>query len=72
MTTPIEGYGTIQPAGEFRSAGRRYRGETLVLETEFETDSRAVRASFLQAFTHIGLVETAFTFTRSSAAPTAA
>jgi GH15 family glucan-1,4-alpha-glucosidase len=37
------GHWTIQPAGEFRSAGRRYRGDTLVLETELETGSGAVR-----------------------------
>ena len=34
---------TIQPAGEFRSTRRRYRGDTLVLETELETDGGAVR-----------------------------
>ena len=37
------GHWTIQPAGEFRSVGRRYRGNTLVLETELETDDGAVR-----------------------------
>jgi GH15 family glucan-1,4-alpha-glucosidase len=37
------GHWTIQPAGEFGSPGRRYRGDTLVLETEFETASGAVR-----------------------------
>ena len=31
------GHWTIQPQGEFRAAGRRYRGDTLVLETELET-----------------------------------
>ena len=34
------GHWTIQPAGEFRSTRRRYRGDTLVLETELETDER--------------------------------
>jgi GH15 family glucan-1,4-alpha-glucosidase len=37
------GHWTIQPRGEFRSTGRRYRGSTLVLETELETSSGAVR-----------------------------
>ena len=37
------GHWTIQPQGKFRSPGRRYRGDTLVLETELETDSGAVR-----------------------------
>ncbi len=37
------GHWTMQPAGEFQSPGRRYRGDTLVLETELETDSGAVR-----------------------------
>jgi GH15 family glucan-1,4-alpha-glucosidase len=37
------GHWTIQPAGEFRAAGRRYRGDTLVLETDLETSSGCVR-----------------------------
>jgi GH15 family glucan-1,4-alpha-glucosidase len=37
------GHWTLQPQGEFRSSGRRYRGDTLVLETELETSSGAVR-----------------------------
>jgi GH15 family glucan-1,4-alpha-glucosidase len=37
------GHWTIQPAGEFRSTERRYRGGTLVLETTLETDDGAVR-----------------------------
>ncbi len=37
------GHWTIQPAGEFRSARRRYRGDTLVLETELETPDGTVR-----------------------------
>ncbi len=40
---PENGRWTLQPAGEFRSAGRRYRGDTLVLETDLETDSGTVR-----------------------------
>ena len=37
------GHWTIQPAGEFRSVRRQYRGDTLVLETELETDDGVVR-----------------------------
>ena len=37
------GHWTIQPQGEFRAAGRRYRDDTLVLETDLETDDGAVR-----------------------------
>ena len=37
------GHWTIQPAGEFQSVGRQYRGDTLVLETELETDDGVVR-----------------------------
>ena len=37
------GHWTIQPAGEFRSTERRYRGDTLVLETTLETGDGAVR-----------------------------
>jgi GH15 family glucan-1,4-alpha-glucosidase len=37
------GHWTIQPEGEFRSPGRRYRGDTLVLETDLETSSGRVR-----------------------------
>jgi GH15 family glucan-1,4-alpha-glucosidase len=37
------GHWTMQPEGEFDSPGRRYRGETLVLETDFETPSGAAR-----------------------------
>jgi GH15 family glucan-1,4-alpha-glucosidase len=33
----------LQPEGEFRARGRRYRGDTLVLETELETSSGVVR-----------------------------
>ena len=34
---------TLQPEGEFRATGRRYRDDTLVLETDLETASGAVR-----------------------------
>ncbi|MGH3133751.1 MAG: glycoside hydrolase family 15 protein [Gaiellaceae bacterium] len=37
------GHWTIQPAGEFSSPGRRYRDDTLVLETDLETPSGTVR-----------------------------
>jgi GH15 family glucan-1,4-alpha-glucosidase len=37
------GHWTIQPEEDFQSTGRRYRGDTLVLETELETQSGAVR-----------------------------
>jgi len=43
LGTPENGHWTIQPAGEFRPRGRRYRADTLVLETELETDSGVVR-----------------------------
>jgi GH15 family glucan-1,4-alpha-glucosidase len=33
----------LAPEGEYRSAGRRYMDDTLVLETDLETDSGAVR-----------------------------
>jgi GH15 family glucan-1,4-alpha-glucosidase len=34
---------SLQPEGEFRASGRRYRGDTLILETELETSSGVVR-----------------------------
>ncbi|MGX6606662.1 glycoside hydrolase family 15 protein [Micromonosporaceae bacterium Da 78-11] len=37
------GHWTIRPAGEVLAVRRRYRGETLVLETEFETADGVVR-----------------------------
>jgi GH15 family glucan-1,4-alpha-glucosidase len=43
LGTEENGHWTMQPRGEFSSPGRRYRGETLVLETELETPSGAAR-----------------------------
>jgi GH15 family glucan-1,4-alpha-glucosidase len=43
LGTPENGHWTIQPAGEFRSPGRRYRGDSLILETELETAGGLVR-----------------------------
>jgi GH15 family glucan-1,4-alpha-glucosidase len=37
------GHWSLRPAGEIRDARRRYRGDTLVLETELDTDSGTVR-----------------------------
>lgn len=36
------GHWSISPADEVRKISRRYRGDTLILETEFETDSGSV------------------------------
>ena len=43
LGTSDNGHWTIQPTGDFRPVGRRYRGDTLVLETELETDTGVVR-----------------------------
>jgi GH15 family glucan-1,4-alpha-glucosidase len=43
LGTAENGHWTIQPAGEFRPRARRYREDTLVLESELETDSGVVR-----------------------------
>ena len=43
LGTSDNGHWTIQPAGQFRPVGRRYHGDTLVLETELETDTGVVR-----------------------------
>ena len=43
LGTEEHGHWTIQPAGAFRSPGHRYRGDSLVLETDFETDTGAAR-----------------------------
>jgi GH15 family glucan-1,4-alpha-glucosidase len=40
---PENGHWTIQPAGEFRTPRRRYSDDTLVLETDLETPTGAVR-----------------------------
>jgi GH15 family glucan-1,4-alpha-glucosidase len=40
---PGNGRWTIQPEGDFQPTGRRYRGDTLVLESELETPSGVVR-----------------------------
>ncbi|MBI3127255.1 MAG: glycoside hydrolase family 15 protein [Candidatus Tectomicrobia bacterium] len=40
---PEHGRWLLAPSGRVRRTRRRYRGETMVLETEFETDSGAVR-----------------------------
>jgi GH15 family glucan-1,4-alpha-glucosidase len=37
------GHWTIRPGGEFRCAGRRYRDDTLVIETELENDAGRIR-----------------------------
>jgi GH15 family glucan-1,4-alpha-glucosidase len=43
LGTPDHGRWLVAPRAEARHNGRRYRGETLVLETEWETDGGAVR-----------------------------
>ncbi|MGH3110170.1 MAG: glycoside hydrolase family 15 protein [Gaiellaceae bacterium] len=43
LGTAENGHWTMQPAGEFHSPARRYRGDTLVLETDFETGSGTAR-----------------------------
>jgi len=43
LGTPENGHWTIQPHGEFRPLSRRYRDDTLVLESELETDTGVVR-----------------------------
>src|SRR5688572_4579598 len=43
LGTQENGHWTIRPAGELRSTRRRYRGDTLVLETELETAEGTVR-----------------------------
>jgi GH15 family glucan-1,4-alpha-glucosidase len=43
LGTEENGHWTIQPAGTFHTPSRSYRGETLVLDTEFETPSGRAR-----------------------------
>ena len=43
LGTAENGHWTIQPRGTFRALDRRYRGDTLVLETDLETESGTVR-----------------------------
>ena len=43
LGTTENGHWTIQPRGEFRPLSRRYRDDTLVLESELETDTGVVR-----------------------------
>jgi len=42
LGTPEHGRWQLAPAGKIHAARRRYRGETLVLETEFQTDDGIV------------------------------
>jgi GH15 family glucan-1,4-alpha-glucosidase len=42
LGTPDNGHWSICPAGEIRSSKRKYREGTLILETEFETDTGSV------------------------------
>ena len=41
--TSENGHWTVQPDGDFTSPARRYRGDSLVLETDFETATGAAR-----------------------------
>jgi GH15 family glucan-1,4-alpha-glucosidase len=43
LGTPEHGRWLLAPPGEHRATARRYRGDTLVLETDFTTDDGAVR-----------------------------
>jgi GH15 family glucan-1,4-alpha-glucosidase len=49
---PRHGRWLIQPTGAVRQVRRAYRAETLVLETEFETDEGAVRLVDFMLPTH--------------------
>jgi GH15 family glucan-1,4-alpha-glucosidase len=42
LGTPENGRWLISPAGAIKSSRRRYRGDTLILETDYETDSGSV------------------------------
>lgn len=43
LGTPEHGRWSLAPVGEVRAVRRRYRGDTLVLETEFDADGGTVR-----------------------------
>ena len=43
LGSPENGQWTIRPTGDFQSVARRYRGDTLVLETELENADGSVR-----------------------------
>src|SRR5262245_44607184 len=43
LGTPEHGRWLLAPSGEVRATRRRYRGDSLVLETEFKTDQGVVR-----------------------------
>jgi GH15 family glucan-1,4-alpha-glucosidase len=43
LGSPENGHWTLQPEGDFRSPGRGYTDDTLILETRFETDSGKAR-----------------------------
>src|SRR3954469_8009639 len=43
LGTPDNGRWLIAPAGAARATARRYRPDTLILETDFETDEGSVR-----------------------------
>jgi GH15 family glucan-1,4-alpha-glucosidase len=49
---PRHGRWSIAPAGDVRQVRRRYRGDSLVLETELETDGGAVRLVDFMLPTH--------------------
>ena len=43
LGTRENGHWTLQPVGEFRSVGRGYSDDTLILETHFQTETGTVR-----------------------------
>jgi GH15 family glucan-1,4-alpha-glucosidase len=45
LGTPEHGRWLIAPSGPYRHGARRYRGDSLILETEFETDGGAIRVT---------------------------
>jgi GH15 family glucan-1,4-alpha-glucosidase len=50
---PRHGRWQIAPVGDVRQVRRRYRGDTFVLETEFETDAGTVRLVDFMLPTHV-------------------